>query len=68
MTAGAIRTVDQVMEAPELAERGVVTTVNHDVIGPMRIVASPIKLSKTPTSIRLAPCVLGSDNDTPDWL
>jgi crotonobetainyl-CoA:carnitine CoA-transferase CaiB-like acyl-CoA transferase len=68
LPAGAIRTVDQVMEAPELAERGVVTTVNHDVIGPMRIVASPIKLSKTPTSIRLAPCVLGSDNDTPDWL
>lgn len=68
LPAGAIRTVDQVMEAPELAERGVVTTVTHDVIGPMRIVASPIKLSKTPTSIRLAPCVLGADNDTPDWL
>ncbi|MEX0693526.1 MAG: CoA transferase [Rhodospirillales bacterium] len=68
LPAGAIRTVDQVMEAPELAERGVVTTVEHASIGPMRIVASPIKLSKTPTSIRLAPRPLGADSDTPDWL
>ncbi len=68
LPAGAIRTVDQVMEAPELAERGVVQTVQHDVLGPIRIVASPIKLSKTPTAVRLAPCALGANNDNPDWL
>jgi crotonobetainyl-CoA:carnitine CoA-transferase CaiB-like acyl-CoA transferase len=68
LPAGAIRTVDQVMEAPELAERGVVQTVEHDVLGPIRIVASPIKLSKTPTTVRLAPCALGANNDNPDWL
>jgi len=68
LPAGAIRTVDQVMEAPELAERGVVQEIVHETVGPMRIVGSPIKLSKTPVSIRLAPRPLGADGDNPDWL
>lgn len=68
LPAGAIRTVDQVMEAPELAERDMVTTVEHETVGPVRLVGTPIKLSKTPASIRLAPRPLGFDNDNPDWL
>ena len=54
LPAGALRSVDQVMDAPELAERDMVTTVEHSTIGPTRIVGSPIKMSKTPTSVRLA--------------
>ncbi|MBO6520935.1 MAG: CoA transferase [Rhodospirillales bacterium] len=68
LPAGAIRTVDQVMEAPELAERGVVQEVVHETVGPMRIVASPIKLSKTPPRVYFAPRPLGADGDNPDWL
>lgn len=68
LPAGALRSVDQVMDAPELAERGMVTTVEHSTIGPTRIVGSPIKMSKTPTSIRLAPRPLGADNNDPNWL
>ena len=68
LPAGAIRTVDQVMEAPELAERDMVTTVEHETVGPVRLVGSPIKLSKSPASIRLAPRPLGADGDNPDWL
>jgi len=68
LPAGAIRTVDQVMEAPELAERGIVQEIEHETVGRMRIVGSPIKLSKTPVSIRLAPRPLGADGDNPDWL
>lgn len=68
LPAGALRSVDQVMDAPELAERGMVTTVEHSTIGPTRIVGSPIKMSKTPTSVRLAPRPLGADNDDPNWL
>ncbi len=68
LPAGALRSVDQVMDAPELAERDMVTTVEHSTIGPMRIVGSPIKMSKTPTSVRLAPKPLGADNDDPNWL
>lgn len=67
LPAGALRSVDQVMDAPELAERGMVQTVQHDKIGPTKIVGSPIKLSKTPTEIRFAPRVLGADNDDCDW-
>ncbi len=68
LPAGALRSVDQVMEAPELAEREMVTTVEHSTIGPTRIVGSPIKMSKTPTSVRLAPRPLGADDDDPNWL
>lgn len=68
LPAGALRSVDQVMDAPELAERGMVTTVEHSTLGPTRIVGSPIKMSKTPTSVRLAPRPLGADNDDPNWL
>ncbi len=63
----ALRSVDQVMEAPELAERGMVQTVEHHKIGLIKIVGSPIKLSKTPTEVRLAPRILGADNDDCDW-
>jgi crotonobetainyl-CoA:carnitine CoA-transferase CaiB-like acyl-CoA transferase len=56
------------MDAPELSEREMVTTVEHSTIGPTRIVGSPIKMSKTPTSVRLAPRPLGADNDDPNWL
>ena len=68
LPAGALRSVDQVMDAPELAERDMVTTVEHSTIGPTRIVGSPIKMSKTPTSVRLAPRPLGADNDDQNWL
>jgi len=67
LPAGALRSVDQVMEAPELAERGMVQTVEHHKIGLIKIVGSPIKLSKTPTEVRLAPRILGADNDDCDW-
>jgi len=68
LPAGAIRTVDQVMEAPELKERGIVQEVEHETVGKMRIVASPIKLSKTPARVYFAPRPLGADGDNPDWL
>ncbi len=68
LPAGAIRTVDQVMEAPELKERGIVQEVDHETVGKMRIVASPIKLSKTPARVYFAPRPLGADGNNPDWL
>lgn len=67
LPAGALRSVDEVMEAPELAERDMVTTVQHDKIGATRIVGTPIKLSKTPATVRFAPRTLGADDDDGDW-
>lgn len=63
LPCGAIRTVDQVLEAPEIAAREMVVEVDHATIGRMRLVGSPIKMEKTPISIRSAPPLLGADDD-----
>jgi crotonobetainyl-CoA:carnitine CoA-transferase CaiB-like acyl-CoA transferase len=59
LPAGAIRTVDQVLEAPEVHARSMVVEVDHAKIGPERIIGSPLKLSETPVAIRSAPPTLG---------
>ena len=59
LPAGAIRTVDQVLEAPEVHARDMVVEVEHSTLGRERIIGSPVKLSDTPTTIRSAPPTLG---------
>ncbi|MEK9671212.1 MAG: CoA transferase [Rhodospirillaceae bacterium] len=59
LPAGAIRTVDEVLEAPEIKARDMVVEVDHAAIGRERIVGSPLKLSETPVTIRSAPPTLG---------
>ncbi len=59
LPAGAIRTVDEVLEAPEVKARDMVVEVDHPTIGPERIVGSPLKLSETPVTVRSAPPTLG---------
>jgi crotonobetainyl-CoA:carnitine CoA-transferase CaiB-like acyl-CoA transferase len=36
---------------PHLSERGITTTVEHSVLGPVRALSSPLRLSKTPPQI-----------------
>ena len=59
LPAGAIRSVDQVLEAPEVKAREIVVEVDHSTIGRERIIGSPVKLSETPVTIRSAPPTLG---------
>lgn len=59
LPAGALRTVDQVLDAPEVAARDMVVEVDHPTIGPERIFGSPLKLSATPVRIHTAPPTLG---------
>lgn len=59
LPAGAIRTVDEVLEAPEVKARDMVVEVEHSALGRERIVGSPLKLSETPVVIRSAPPTLG---------
>ena len=59
LPAGAIRTVDEVLEAPELKARDMVIEVEHSTIGRERIIGSPLKLSATPVTVRSAPPTLG---------
>jgi len=59
LPAGALRTVDEVLEAPEVAARDMVVEIDHPTIGPERIIGSPLKLSQTPVCIHSAPPTLG---------
>jgi crotonobetainyl-CoA:carnitine CoA-transferase CaiB-like acyl-CoA transferase len=59
---GPINTVDRVFAEPQAEARGlVVEQARADLDGPVKTVASPIRLSKTPTAYRSAPPALGAD-------
>jgi crotonobetainyl-CoA:carnitine CoA-transferase CaiB-like acyl-CoA transferase len=57
--AGPVNTYDQAISDPHLAERGATTTVTHPVLGEMRALSSPLRLSRTPPRIRRAAPVFG---------
>jgi crotonobetainyl-CoA:carnitine CoA-transferase CaiB-like acyl-CoA transferase len=61
---GPINTVDQVFAEPQAVARGlVVEQTRADLDQPVRTVANPIRLSKTPATYRAAPPALGADTD-----
>jgi crotonobetainyl-CoA:carnitine CoA-transferase CaiB-like acyl-CoA transferase len=61
---GPINTVDKVFEESQAKARGlVVEQAREDLEGPVRTVASPIRLSETPVAYRRAPPALGADTD-----
>jgi len=59
LPAGAIRTVDEVLESPEIAARGMIREVDHPAMGKTRLLGSPLKLSETPVIDPEAPPTLG---------
>lgn len=61
---GPVRTIDEVFEDPQAEARGLVVQQESDrLTNPVRTVASPIRLSRTPVSYRLAPPGLGEHTD-----
>ena len=56
---GAINTVDQVVNHPQVAARGVLVECEHPVAGAVRVVAPPIRFSDTPGSVRTPAPLLG---------
>lgn len=60
---GAVRDVAEVLADPQLAARGMIAHVDHQTLGPLRVLGSPIKLSATPPSIRQAPPTLGQHTE-----
>jgi crotonobetainyl-CoA:carnitine CoA-transferase CaiB-like acyl-CoA transferase len=57
---GPINTIDRVFAEPQAVARGlVVEQARDDLSGPVRTVASPIRMSATPTAYRSAPPALG---------
>lgn len=57
--ASVINTVDQVMADPQLRAREMILDAEHRTAGPIRMLACPVKLSRTPPRLRMSPPVLG---------
>jgi crotonobetainyl-CoA:carnitine CoA-transferase CaiB-like acyl-CoA transferase len=60
---GPINHLGEVFADPQVRARGMVTTLEHPLAGPLPLVASPIKLSATPPTARRAPPLLGQHTD-----
>ena len=60
---GSVRTVGEVLEDEHLHARDMIQTVEHAVLGPLRVLGVPVKLSATPGAVRSAPPTLGQDTE-----
>lgn len=61
--AGEIYDYEQLCADPQVRHRGLITSVDHPTIGPLRLPNVPIELSETPASVRTAPPLLGQHTD-----
>ena len=60
---GPINRVSDVVNDPQVAARNMIADMPHPKVPDLRVPASPLKLSKTPPSIRRTPPDLGQDNE-----
>ncbi len=60
---GRINSVQQALDDPHTAARRMVETVEHQKIGELKVIGTPFKFSDTPTSVRLAPPLLGGHTE-----
>jgi formyl-CoA transferase/CoA:oxalate CoA-transferase len=60
---GSVRDLHEVFQDPQLDARAMTVELEHPTIGPLRILGTPLKLSRTPASIRSAPPTLGQHTD-----
>jgi crotonobetainyl-CoA:carnitine CoA-transferase CaiB-like acyl-CoA transferase len=60
---GRINSVGQALTEPHTAARQMVETVEHPVVGALKMLGIPYKLAETPGSVRRAPPVLGQHTD-----
>ncbi|MCY0906179.1 CaiB/BaiF CoA transferase family protein [Arthrobacter sp. H14-L1] len=60
---GPIQTVDQALKDPQVLARNMVSELVHPTAGPMKVVGCPVRLTRTPPSVRTAPPLLGQDTD-----
>ena len=61
---GAVKSVPEALTDPQVSARRMIEAVEHAVLGPMKVLGTPIKLSDTPASVRTAPPTLGQHTDT----
>jgi crotonobetainyl-CoA:carnitine CoA-transferase CaiB-like acyl-CoA transferase len=61
--ATPVNTVDQVMEDPQTAARGMVDRVEHPVLGEIPVVSTPVKFSAMRAGVRTPAPVRGQHTD-----
>ncbi|MFB6155146.1 MAG: CaiB/BaiF CoA transferase family protein [Haloferacaceae archaeon] len=59
VAAGEVQDMGDIFSDPQTEARGMHRTVQHPTAGPVEMPGSPMKLSRTPTSIRRHPPLLG---------
>lgn len=60
---GPILQVDRALEDPHVKARGIITSIEHSTAGTVRSPGFPVKLSKTPGTIRMPAPLLGQHNE-----
>ncbi len=70
LPCGAIRTVGQACDNPQVLARDMIVDLEHPKAGPIRVTGLPLKLSDTPGEIHSPPPVLGQHTEDvlADWL
>ncbi len=65
ITCTRVNTIDQVFEDPQVKARRMTVDMKHPLAGddPLRLIASPIKMSETPVGYRIPPPTLGQHTD-----
>ncbi len=62
--ATPVNTVDQVMNDPQTAERGIVQRVTHPKLGEIPVVGTPLHFSRMSPGVRRAAPLRGEHTDT----
>jgi crotonobetainyl-CoA:carnitine CoA-transferase CaiB-like acyl-CoA transferase len=62
LPAGPIFDLKQVFEDPHVNQTGMVEEIEHPTLGPLRLLASPLRMEGMPRSVRSAPPALGADS------
>ncbi len=60
---GAINSIAQVVEHPQVAARGALVEMDHPRAGKVKMVGAPVRLSETPGSVRTPAPMLGEHTD-----
>lgn len=58
-----VASVAEVAESPQIAAREMIVEAEHPVLGTIRMPGNPIKMEKTPPTVRKAPPRVGEDNE-----
>ncbi|MFI5179403.1 MAG: CaiB/BaiF CoA transferase family protein [Vicinamibacterales bacterium] len=60
---GSVRNLQELFDDAQLQARAMIARVEHDRIGPLRVLGVPVKLSDTPGAVRTPPPRLGQHTD-----